>query len=53
MAEMRPRKKKDLELTYAHAVLVVPEVAGCYRWVMTAIKFQPRNVTSIKVEIPT
>jgi hypothetical protein len=29
-------KKKGLELTYADAVLVVPEVAGCYRWMMAA-----------------
>jgi hypothetical protein len=42
-----------LEPTYADAVLVVPEVAGRYRWMMTAIKFQPRNVTLIKVEMPT
>jgi hypothetical protein len=46
-------KENDLEPTYADAVLVVPEVAGRYRWMMTAIKFQPRNATPIKVGMPT
>jgi hypothetical protein len=35
MAETRPGKN-DLELTYADAVLIIPEVAGCYRWMMAA-----------------